>query len=431
MTARRNGAVARRLEQLFEISKLFASFDNADQPLDAVLAIISRTLPLRSAILVETDETISRMIFWPSEGQGASEMAEVRARAETAYDYLVDPAGPHPEQLGGTRLPLQELQPLENRFIAIPLVVFHRKIFGVLQLEAARALDKGDLLFVNAITNQLAVALDRDSARKLDVRRRMLAEAGRVEAEDAGARFQKLATENAALYAQATEAVRVREHILEIVSHDLRNPLATIAFSTALLSRDKALSERLSEAVARIARAADRMQRLTDDLLDHAGLATGKLAMKFHLEDPAGVVRETATSFDKAAEQRGIVITAGLGPDLPEVSFDRGRLLQVLSNLAGNAVKLATSGGHIMLRAKVQGPDMLFSVTDDGPGISAEDVLHLFERYWRGGEAQYKGQGLGLGIAQGIVEAHGGRIWVESTLGQGATFFFTIPLSRH
>ena len=120
-------------------------------------------------------------------------------------------------------------------------------------------------------------------------------------------------------------------------------------------------------------------------------------------------------------------MTADVEPHLPKVYCDRDRILQVLSNLVGNATKATAEGGHITLRVEARGHELLFAVSDDGPGISEEDVKHLFERYWRSGEAEYKGTGLGLAIARGIVSAHGGRIWVESELGHGATFLFTVP----
>jgi signal transduction histidine kinase len=120
-------------------------------------------------------------------------------------------------------------------------------------------------------------------------------------------------------------------------------------------------------------------------------------------------------------------LTANVEPLLPKFDGDRDRILQVLSNLVGNATKVTAEGGHITLRVEARGHDLLFSVSDDGPGISEENGKFLFERYWRGVDATYKGTGLGLAIARGIVNAHGGRIWVESEPGRGATFLFTIP----
>jgi signal transduction histidine kinase len=121
------------------------------------------------------------------------------------------------------------------------------------------------------------------------------------------------------------------------------------------------------------------------------------------------------------------VVTVAIAPGLPAAACDRDRVVQVLSNLVGNASKVTAAGGHIVLGVELCGADLLFVVSDDGPGISEEDVKHLFERYWRSGQAEYRGTGLGLAISRGIVDAHGGQLWVETKLGHGAAFYFTIP----
>jgi signal transduction histidine kinase len=242
-------------------------------------------------------------------------------------------------------------------------------------------------------------------------------------AESSSHKYEALAAENARLYEQAQQAVHVREQILAIVSHDLRNPLGTILMTTDALAKKGALPQ----AVGRIHRAAERMLRLIEDLLDFASIEAGRLAIKRQPQDPGALVQETLASFEGVAQEKGLVVTAEVEPDLPKVFCDRDRILQVLSNLVGNAVNATPEGGHITLRVEARGHELLFAVSDDGRGISEEDMKHLFERYWRSGEAEHKGTGLGLAIARGIVTAHGGLIWVESELGRGTAFLFTVP----
>ena len=169
------------------------------------------------------------------------------------------------------------------------------------------------------------------------------------------------------------------------------------------------------------------MLRLIEDLLDFASMEVGKLAINRQLHEPGELITETLAAFDSVASKRQLMIGAQIGGDLPSIWCDRDRLLQVLTNLVSNATKISKPGGRIILRAMPGIGECRFEVSDDGPGIHPDEVKHLFERYWRSGEARYKGTGLGLSIARGLVHAHEGRIWVESELGHGTTFFFTVP----
>jgi signal transduction histidine kinase len=433
-----------RLQRLYEISTLFAGCTNVEETFEPVVGIASRTLSLRSAVLIETREQGAQMFVWESAGQTVEHMGIVKANVESAHRYLVGP----PSASDGTVIQETEMSPLTaaatsagadppNRLIVLPLVVADRPSFGALQVEGAGTLDKADLMFVNAVANQLAVALDRDRAWRSDITRREHAEAeranaearradaerSRADAEASSERYQALALEHARLYEEAKQSVRVREHILAIVSHDLRNPLATIVMTAGLL----ATRGHSPDVVARIRRATDRMLRLIDDLLDFASIEVGTLALRRQTEDVESIVREVAAAFETESAENGREVTVAIAAGLPAAACDRDRVIQVLSNLVGNASKVTAAGGHIVLGVELCGADLLFVVSDDGPGISEEDVKHLFERYWRSGQAEYRGTGLGLAISRGIVAAHGGQLWVETKLGHGAAFYFTIP----
>jgi signal transduction histidine kinase len=441
----------RRLRQLYEISKLFASFENVQQTFDPALVMVVKTLPLRSAMLIEAEDGRSRMVVWAAKDRDEEHLRAVKKHAQSAYTYLTGASSRRAvefeEQAGKTAFARQPpvAGDLAKSLIVIPLVVARRPIFGALQLEVAVPLDRAALMFLNAIGNQLSIALDRDRARRRDIALRQRAEEETGNAQEKGAaaekdraiaenlreKYEALAAENARLYEEAQQAVRVREQILEIVSHDLKTPLHTILMTTALLEKgvpDEQLGG-LPRTMGRIQRAAHRMVRLIGDLLDFASIQAGNLAIRRELQEVGPIIEETLASFDTLAQEKHLELTSDVEPQLPKIYCDRDRLLQVFSNLVANAAKVTAQGGHVMLRAEDRQHEILFTVADDGPGISKEDAKHVFERYWRSGEAQYKGTGLGLSIAQGIVAAHGGRIWAESEIGRGAKFFFTVPAS--
>jgi signal transduction histidine kinase len=439
-----------RLQHLYEITKLFARFEDLEQTLDPALRIATETLQLRSAFLTEANGVHARRIVWASDGQTGEQLRAVKAHVETSHNYLVGRASQDALDLGEraskTALPrpAHTDEALAKRFIILPLVVSHRPPLGTLAVEGARTLDKTDLLFVNAIVGQLAIALDRDRARQLDIlglrraeealsRAEALgaaAERERAVAEELRKRSELLAIENAQLYQQAQLAIHMREQILTVVSHDLKNPLATILLTTDILSRRGVPEERrrgLPLAVGRLRRAAERMLRLIDDLLDFASIEAGRLAISREPQHPNSLIEETLTSFESTAQEHQVHLNGEVQANLPQLLCDRDRILQVFSNLIGNAIKVSPKGGRITLLAEAHGAETRFAVSDEGPGISQDDLQHLFERYWRSDDVVYKGTGLGLAIARGIVAAHGGRIWAESELGRGATFRFSVP----
>ena len=189
--------VERRLVQLYEISKLLASFENAERTVDTALAIAALSLPLRSVILIDTEDGNAKMIVWPSEGRSAAQMRAVAGHAVTAYRDLIGAAPTEAlhlgEQAGLTALPRQAEtngSPPEQLMV-IPLVGTKRPPFGALQLEVAQPLDEGDVMFVGAIARLLAVALDRDRTWRRDLTRREDAEEGRIDAEARGATAER------------------------------------------------------------------------------------------------------------------------------------------------------------------------------------------------------------------------------------------------
>jgi len=247
------------------------------------------------------------------------------------------------------------------------------------------------------------------------------------------ARRSALAIEHARLYEQARHAVALREQTLAIVSHDLRAPLAAIMLASAVLGDDelaRASPRAKLIALKRIESAAGHMDRMLGDLLDFASIAAGRLSINARPNDVTGILDESIASFEATAKKRLVTLVQESRRDLPPIQCDRDRILQVIANLLGNALKSMTSGGSVWLRAKANEREVVVSISDTGPGISIADQKRLFERYWRSPNARYKGTGLGLAIARGLIEAHHGRLWVESEHGHGATFSFTVPLAE-
>lgn len=234
-----------------------------------------------------------------------------------------------------------------------------------------------------------------------------------------------LAIENARLYRAAQRAIEARDDVLGIVAHDLRNPLNSIILQTELL---RIPGTNGSGPVDRIKHAAHRMNRLIQDLLDVTRMEAGQLSIAQDRIPASRVVSEAVEAQRALIASTAIELRIEIARDLPEVWADLERLLQVFENLIGNAVKFTERGGRITIGAAPRDRDVLFWITDTGAGIAPEDVPHLFDRFWQAHKAGRQSAGLGLSIVKGIVEPHGGRIWVESTHGRGSTFFFTIPM---
>jgi signal transduction histidine kinase len=243
------------------------------------------------------------------------------------------------------------------------------------------------------------------------------------------ARRASLAIDNARLYLESQQAVRAREEVLAIVSHDLRNPLSAVTLGSSLLGMSEALADEDREQVETIEASARRMSRLIEDLLDVTRLEGGKrLPVEPASVSPAQLLEETEELFRAQAAVASVTMTFDLDPGLPPVRADHHRIMQVMSNLIGNSMKFTPEGGRISVRAKLIGEEVLFSTSDTGPGIAKEHLGDIFSPYWQAKRAERLGAGLGLPIAKGIVEAHGGRIWVESEQGRGTDFYFTLPV---
>jgi signal transduction histidine kinase len=575
----------RRLEHLYEISKLLARFDDVERSVVEVIALVAETLPVQSAILILRTAGLPRTIFWQAEGDEEQPLQAAMAHAEASYGYLARATDVERDEARRLRFswrPAQGPEPeteSERRFIVLPLVVDHGGIFGVLQLEGDASWDEKGLIFVNAVVNQLAIAVDRQAvmlaqqaaAEASEREQRLLAQVGMIvtssldrratlaavarcavplfadlciiddvaddgtfqrlevlfaddekqgkladrirhfaplpgwktpEARvleagkallfseiidpaeegiaqgsehanvmraagvrsmmalplharkrtlgvltfvgaESGRRYSKrdlavaeefarrVATgiDNAWLYEQARRATRARDDLMAIVSHDLKNPLSAILIGIASITQDPSAGDpaRFRKHLERMERGAQRMSRLIQDLLDTASIQGGRLSVAATPLEVAPQIAEALETMQTMAASKCLCLESKLPAEIPAVCADSARFQQVLVNLLSNAIKFTTEGGTISVGAEASEGIVTFSVRDTGPGIAEADVSRLFDRFWQARRTARLGTGLGLFIVKGIVETHGGKIWVESKLGVGSTFFFTLP----
>lgn len=252
-------------------------------------------------------------------------------------------------------------------------------------------------------------------------------------AEEIALRASLLA-DNARLFQKATEEARLREDLMAIVSHDLRNPIHAIRLNAQVL--EKVVSQMAGEGApgrdklrllaSSIERAVDQGNRLITDLLDSAKLESGTFTVARAPTRVRDLVADALETLQPIAAEKGVSVETHLTSDV--VSCDHERIVQVISNLIGNAIKFTPRGGRIAVHVERREGEVRVGIQDNGHGIPPELLPHVFERYWQGQEARRGGAGLGLSIAKGIVEAHGGHLWAESEPNVGSIFWFALPL---
>jgi PAS domain S-box-containing protein len=284
-------------------------------------------------------------------------------------------------------------------FVVVPMIV-HNQLFGALVLsfgESGRRYAKEDLAFLEDVARRSALSLDKDR-----------------------------------LYRLALDAIRTREEVVAIVSHDLKNPLTAIRMSSQMIARVDLTQEtakgQLTVLSDRLVRSTHQMNELIISVLDLAKIQAGTFIVELKKEYTSELLQHFVDAIEPVATASQITLHIEVSNSLPAIYCDRIRIDQVLSNVVGNALKFTPSGGHVSVRVSPQENEVLFSVHDNGPGIEQSQLSHVFERYWQAKATAHKGSGLGLSIAKGIIDAHHGRIWAESELGQGTTFFFTVPI---
>jgi two-component system, chemotaxis family, sensor kinase Cph1 len=236
---------------------------------------------------------------------------------------------------------------------------------------------------------------------------------------------------NERLLVEMEKAVKQRDEMLGLVSHDLRNPANAVKMLAGAILRmaedDEGIRPDVAEHAAVMLQAATQMDRLIQDLLDSTRLEAGRLRLAPQWISAGELVSSAVETLTPIALSKSVTLSRSIGPELPEVYADAGRITQVLSNLIGNALKFVEENGVVSVDVKVDGTHVQFAVRDNGAGIPAEDLPFVFDRFWQSKRMNRSGAGLGLAIARGIVLGHGGRIWVESVPGVETVVRFTLP----
>jgi signal transduction histidine kinase len=240
-----------------------------------------------------------------------------------------------------------------------------------------------------------------------------------------------IAIDNAQLYRRAQHAIELRDDVLAIVSHDLRNPLGAITMGAQRLLESAAIDDLsiVRAGLERILRSASHMRSLADELLEVASIHIGQVTLTRNVTDVAALIEDTLSMLEASATKKQLTVEKLLSDQPLLASCDREKIMRVVANLLSNAIKFTPAKGRISVLAELTGSEIQVHVRDTGPGIANAEQANLFERYWKGASTGRGSMGLGLYIARGIVHAHGGRLSVSSVLGAGSTFCFSIPVS--
>jgi signal transduction histidine kinase len=231
--------------------------------------------------------------------------------------------------------------------------------------------------------------------------------------------------------AEAEAAARAREHMLAVVSHELRTPMTSISMNTSIVKTElvKTNSVGLLPRVDAIERGIAKMNSLVGDLLESARIQSGNLVLEIRIENVASMVGQFVEQLQPLLERKKQTLEMVVPGTSVFTRCDRDRTFQVFANLIGNANKFSPERSVIHVYVSARPNDILFEIIDHGCGIPADHLSQIFDPYWQASQHRQQGLGLGLSIVKGIVEAHGTRIWVESSRGVGCHFFFTLPLA--
>ena len=398
---------ATRASKLVDVTTALSEANSMDEVTTVVLTKGLAVVEAARAVLISVDGDRLRLLG--TRGMSPTLVAQLgRLTRDTEVPVVqalrigkmisIESAAEFREKYSAVIEGFEELTDMQT-YLATPLVHAGETVGSVaLHFKEAAAVGASDRTFTLLLAQAAATALHRARTYDAELEKRKHAE----------------------LMAQA------REDVLGVVAHDLRNPLNLIQMTAELIIEENLPLPRQREMLDIALRAAKQMNRLIDDLLDSVRMQAGRLSLDIEEVSVGTIMRQAEETFRPLAARRHVNFEATI-QDGATVRADPARVSQIVGNLVGNAIKFTPEKGSVKLRATPVDHSVVFEVVDDGPGIPADNMSHLFDNFWQARKSDRRGVGLGLAIVKGLVEAHGGKIWVESTVDHGSTFSFSLP----
>jgi signal transduction histidine kinase len=407
---------AEDMRLIYDLLREITRSINLDETLDNIVGSMPRLLRLDSCtiFLLQGREIVSIKASERVDGQSGplrfnvDELVATREAVDGKHAVVIDDAE------GNPNISQKLVKMYHARAVMVLPLIARDKTLGIMWLvdtKAPRRFSELEIEQANLISGQAAIAIDNA----------ML--------------FKQLSQANRQLevsYERLKSLDSVKMEFFALLSHELRTPLTTIKGYADLLEDGVLgpLNEEQRDKLAKISAGADRLTKIVDNLSDLSGIASRRYTMDILPVSLKDLISEVVRGIAFLAERKGVKLTWDVPADLPMVYVDRARISQVILNIINNAIKYTPPGGLIVIRAQDEKGHVLVSVHDSGIGIPKKDLENIFSGFYHAGyklSYEYKGAGLGLALSKGIIESHGGRIWAESEVGKGSTFFFTLP----